>query len=248
MIEQDNINYQAATKNSPIVKKNLIVLILSLLFIISFVILIFISLQNNQLKNRIVELQKNTIIDNKQEINTLDSTNEIEDYSTILAKACSLEFSLPTGYVYEQKSGDTFYGSPTVNGGITCGVIYGPNYKAGYEGFSGEMIQINAYVMNKIDTRKLIVEKSSLGARDLDNYIYLRQINSDNEEKTDEIIFAYDKNKMYYKFLMDSYGGENLVVIFEKAGIIYEMIYRNNNFNDELENFVDNIVKQIQEF
>jgi len=246
MIEQDNINYQAATKNYPVVKKNLIVLILSLLFVISFVILIIISLQNNQLKKQTVELQKNTITDNKQEINTIDSTKEIKDQTTVLAKACSLEFSLPTGYVYEQTGRDTFYGSP--NGGTTCGVFFGPNYQSLNGGFNGEMFQINAYVANGIDIRQMIGEKSSLGARDLNNYIYLRQSNSDNEEKTNEIIFAFDKNKMYYKFLMDSYGGEHSVVIFEKAGIIYEMIYLNNDFKEELESVVDDIVKQIQEF
>lgn len=114
---------------------------------------------------------------------------------------CNYNLTIPTNY-NKQVPLNPFYGITLFEGqGKVCDVLLGPNYKSGYEGFSGEQIQINVYDRSKTDLEEIY--------------------------KTDRA-YDIDKSNNQIQYKQPSYGGVNTCILIAKEEVIYKIIWRNN--------------------
>lgn len=73
---------------------------------------------------------------------------------------CPTDIIPPKNYTVQNPL-NSFYGWS--DGGTACTVFLGPNYKAGYEGFSGEQIQLNVYPSDKVFDTTQLKKGTSIG-------------------------------------------------------------------------------------
>lgn len=184
-------------------------IVAAILFILLPLITFFGGIQyQNNVSNRV---NRNAIL--------YDSSSLTPTKSIVVDQAdlCNFILDLPSGYYYQNPI-NSFYGnrSTTTGKGNICKVILGPKYKAQYEGFSGEQIQINAYSTNSTQIGELIQ-----GAATTDEYLPLHG----------------------YRFTRPSYGGEDEVLVFENNYVLYEIVWRNNPEN--IENVIKQIASQL---
>ena len=71
-------------------------------------------------------------------------------------QACGFALALPDGYTLQQPM-NSFYGYSENE--RVCKVILGPNYTMGYEGFTGEQLQINVSLLT-VPTKNIITKRS----------------------------------------------------------------------------------------
>lgn len=144
-----------------------------------------------------------------------DNDNQTLDLSEICP-----QIILPENYKYQEPI-NSFFGI-TIKGNIgkICSVILGPNYKQGYEGFSGEQIQINAYPKIRVTAKKILEVESQ------------QILNKENFDK-------------YIQYEKSSYGGKDQIIVFENDTTTYQIIWRETLANQNIDNVILEIVNQI---
>ena len=105
-----------------------------------------------------------------------------------------------------------------------CIILQGPNYKTSLEGFSGELVQINAYD----------AEETPIDA--LYSFVELRPTTSPTSLLFDNTI----------RFARYSYGSANQVILFSNGKIIYEIIWRSDKNIDSVINKLIEQMKNIE--
>ena len=103
-----------------------------------------------------------------------------------------------------------------------CSILQGPNYKTSLGGFSGELIQINAY-----DTKETSIDA-------LYSFVELRPTTSPTSLLFDNTI----------RFARHSYGGADQIILFSNGKIIYEIIWRSEKNIDSVINALIEQLKQ----
>lgn len=130
---------------------------------------------------------------------------------------CPARIKLPNGYRYQTPL-NSFYGLTLKDGeGKVCDVILGPNYKSGYEGFSGEQIQINAYRLSGV-TPEMILAKDG------------------------GTLISNSPNQLRYT--RAGYGGDDEIIISANPSTHIQMIWRAGG-TTSLEPLLLSLLKQI---
>ena len=136
-----------------------------------------------------------------------------------LSNLCPKNLKIPNGY-NEQNPINSFYGITLKKGeGKICQVLLGPNYKIGYEGFSGEQIQINVY------------------SKELTTLEKIRSEDSLESDHSTESFIRYTKH---------SYGGNDEVILINGKNTIFQIIWRVESSDAKVTNTALEIAEELQ--